>query len=81
MTLLAFKNFGSDVVRSAANRSFPFAVEFKFGCQTKITNLYFHFVIKEKITEFQISVDNTMAVQVFDGRANLIYVALDFKLM
>jgi hypothetical protein len=52
MTLFALKYFRRDVIWSTANSSFSFSIKFKFSCQTKITDLYLHLIVKEQITEF-----------------------------
>ena len=79
MTLFAFKNFWCDVVGSSTDCSLPLSVELKLGSQTEVTNLDLHLVVEEQVAELEISVDDTVAVQVLDGCADLIDVALDLK--
>jgi hypothetical protein len=81
MTLLPFQNLGSNIVRSTTNGSLALAVELQFGCKTEIPDLDFHLVVKEEISKLEISVDDSMAVKVFDSCANLVDVALYFKLV
>ena len=79
MTLFAFKNFWRDVIRCSTDCSLPLSVELKFGSQTEITNLDLHLVVEEQVAELQISVDDTVTVQVLHDRAELVHVALDLK--
>ena len=80
MTLLALQNFGSDVVGSTANGSLPLSVKFELGGQTKVTNFDFHFVIQEQVTNFEISVNDSVRVKVLDSIADLQHIALDLEL-
>ena len=52
MPLLTLQNFWGNVIWSAANCSFAFAVKLEFGSKTEISNLNFHFVIDEQISKF-----------------------------
>ena len=79
MPLFAFQHFRRDVVWSSADCSFSLSVELQFSGETEITNLDLHLVVQEQVTELQISVNDTVAVQVFNSGADLINVALDFK--
>ena len=81
MTLLAFKHFWCNVIGCSANGSLALTIELKFGSQTEVTNLYFHFVVQEQVSELEVSVDNAMSVQVLHGRTDLSDVTLNFKLM
>ena len=81
MTLLAFEDLRSDIVGSTANSALSLTVELELGGKTEITYFDFHLVVKEQVTEFQISMDNAMTVEVFNGGADLVNVALDFELM
>ena len=81
VTLLALQHLGCDIVRSTANGSLALTVKLEFCRQTEITDLHLHFVVKEEVTELQISVDDAMTVEVLDGRTDLIDVALDFQLV
>ena len=81
MTLLSFEHFGGDIIRRTTNGSLPFTVKFKFGCQAEITDLDFHLVVQEQISQLQISVDDPVRVQILNRSANLVDIALHFKLM
>jgi len=81
MTLLAFKNLRRDIVRGAANCALALSVELKLGRQTKITYFDLHLVIEEQVTEFEITMDHTMRMQVLDCSTDLIYIALHFELV
>ena len=81
VTLLALQHFGCDIVRGTANGTLALTVKLEFCRQTEITDLHLHFVVKEKVTELQISVDDAMTVEVLDGRTDLIDVALDLELV
>lgn len=79
MTLLAFEDLRCDIVGSTANRALPLTVELELGSETEITYFDFHLVVKEQVTELQISMDDAMTVEVLDGSADLVDVALDFE--
>ena len=81
MALFAFQYFWCDVVRSSADCSFSLSVKLQFSGETEITNLDLHLVVEEQVTELQISVNDTVAVQVLDSSADLINVALNFELV
>ncbi len=79
MTLLALEDLGGDIVGSTTNGTLALTVEFKFGCETEITNLDLHLVVKEEVTKLEISMDDAMTVQVLHSGADLVDVALDFE--
>ena len=81
VTLLALEHFWGDIVRSTADGTLALSIELELGGETKITDLNLHLVVKEEITEFEISMDDAMTMQVLDGSANLVDIALDFKLV
>ena len=81
MTLLAFENFGSDIVWSTADSTLTLTIELKLGGQTEISDLDFHLVVNEEVTKLEISVDDAMTVKIFDGSADLIDVALHLELV
>ena len=81
MTLLSLKHLGGDVVRCTADRTLALTVELELGSETKITNLDLHLFIDEEVTKLKISMDDAMAVQVFDGLGNLVNVALNLELV
>ena len=79
MTLFSFQYFWCNIIRGSADCSFSLSVELQFSGETEITNLDLHLVVEEQVTELQISVDDTMTVQVFNTGTDLINVALNFK--
>ena len=60
----SFKNLGRDVIRCAANCSLLLAVEVKLGSQSEVSQLNFHLVIQEQVAKFEVSVDDSMRVEV-----------------
>ena len=81
VTLLAFKHLRSDVVRSTTDGSLALAIELQLGSETEITDFDLHFVVKEEIAELEISMDDAMTVEVLNGGADLVDVALDLELV
>jgi len=81
MTLLSLQNLWSDIVWSTTNSSLSFTVELELSCQSEISNFYLHFVIQEKIAQFEISVNYSVTMKVLYCCANLIYIALSLKLV
>ena len=79
MTLLALEDLGGDIVGSTTNGTLALTIEFKFGCETEITNLDLHLVVKEEVTKLEISMDDAMTVQVLHSSADLVDVALDLE--
>lgn len=79
MTLLSFEHLWSDIVGSTADGSLALAVEFEFRGETEISDLNLHLVVKEEVTELEISMDDSVTVEVLDSAANLVDVALDFQ--
>ncbi len=79
MTLLALEDLRGDIVGSTTNGTLALTVEFKFSCETEITNLDLHLVVKEEVTKLEISMDDAMTVQVLHSGADLVDVALDFE--
>jgi hypothetical protein len=57
------------------------SIELKFGGKTKITYLDFHLVVEEEITEFEISVNDSMGMKILYGVADLDDIALDLQLV
>lgn len=81
MSLLSLKNFWCNIVWRTADCSLPLSIEFKLSSQTEISNLHFHFVIEEKITKLEISMDDSMTVEILYGCTKLVDIALDFQFM
>lgn len=81
MTLLALEHFGGNIVRSTANCSLSLAIKLELGGKTEIADLDLHLVVKEEIAQLEISMNDAVTVEVLDGGADLVYVALNFKLV
>ena len=79
MALLALEHLRGDVVWRTANCSLAFSIELKLGGETEITDLDLHLVVEEEVTKFQVSVDDSVAVQVLDSGTNLHHVTLHFE--
>ena len=77
----ALQNLGSDVVGRTANSPLFLSIKIELCSKTEITEFDGHFVIKEEISQFQISVDDPVGVKVFEGVDDLHGVALDFQLV
>jgi hypothetical protein len=80
MSAAILLNLWCNVIGSAANRVPFFGVELKLGRQSEITNFKFHFIRLEEISQFKISVNNSISVQIFDTIDQLKNVGLDFNL-
>ena len=81
MALLSLEHFRGDIVGRTADRALTLTIELKLCCQTKITDLNLHLVVKEEVTELEISMNYTMTVKVFNRGTDLINVTLDFELV
>lgn len=81
MTAFAFKDLGSNVVRSTANCSLFLSVEVEFGSQAEVAQLDFHFFVKEEVSKFEVAVNDSVRVEVLEGAYNLGGVALHFQLV
>ena len=81
MTLFTFEHFWSNIVRSTANGPLALTIKLQFGSQTEIANFDLHLVVKEEVTEFEISVDDSVTMEVLDGQANLVDIALHLQLV
>ena len=79
--MFTFKNFWSNIVGSTTNCTLAFTIKLKFGSETEISDLDLHFVVQEQVSKLEISMDDSVTVQVFDGGANLVYIALNFEFM
>lgn len=76
MTLLAFKDLRSDVIRSSTDCSFPLAVEFELCGESEISDFDFHLIVEEQVTELKISMDDSVRVEVLNGITDLDDIAL-----
>ena len=81
VTLLALKHLRSDIVRSTANGALALSVELEFRGETEVTDLDFHLVVQEEVTQLQVTMDDSVAMKVLHRCADLVDVALDFELM
>ena len=64
MTFFIIKNFRSDIVWCTAFGFFAFPFVVNFSGESKIANLNLEFVGKEKIAEFEISMDDFFLLNV-----------------
>ena len=78
MSISSLKNFRGDVVRGSTNCSLSIPIKFKLSCKTKVSYLDLHLVVKKKISELQISVNNLMSMHVLQSTDDLNYITLDF---
>lgn len=81
MSLFTLQNLGSDIVGCTTNGSFALSVEFKLGGETKVSNLDLHLLVQEKVTKFEISMNDSVRMEVLDSIANLHDIALNFELV
>ena len=81
VTLLALKHLRSDIVRSTANGALALSVELEFRGETEVTDLDFHLVVQEEVTQLQVTMDDSVAMKVLHRCTDLVDVALDFELM
>ena len=81
MALLSLEHFRGNIVGRTADRALALTIELKLRCKTKVTNLNLHLVVKEEVTELEISMNDAMTVKVFNCSTDLIDVTLDFELV
>ena len=81
MTLLSLEHLRSDIVGRTADRALALTIELKLRRQTEVTDLNLHLVVKEEVTELEVSMNYTMTVKVFNRGTDLINVTLDFELV
>ena len=79
--MLSLEHFRGDIVGRTADRTLTLTIELKLRCQTEITDLNLHLIVKEEVTELEISMNDAMTVKVFDCSTDLIDVTLDFELV
>lgn len=77
----ALQHLGSDVVGRTADRALLLALEIEFGCKTEVAELYLHFVVNEKITKLDVTMDDSVLVQELQSAYDLVRVALDLELV
>ena len=81
MTRFAFKHLGRDVIRRSTDCALLLAVEIELGGQAEVAQLDLHLVVEEQVAQLQISMDDSVLVQVLQSMDNLSRVALHFKFM
>jgi hypothetical protein len=81
VTLLSLENLWSNIIWSTTDGSLSLSIELKFGGKTEITYLDFHLVVEEEITEFEISVNDSVGMKILYGVADLDDIALDLQLV
>lgn len=80
MTYFRIQNFGGDVIGCPANSSPPLIFEVKFCGEPQIPDLYLHLVCQKQIAQFEVSVDDSVRMQVPQALEQLDSVALHFYL-
>ena len=68
---LLFKDFGCYIVGSATNGFFAVSLIFDFGAETEIADFGVHELVDEDVTEFEVSMDDTLGVNIDHGFDNL----------
>lgn len=81
MAIFAFEHLGRDVVRSPANRAFALAVKVELGRQAEVAELELELFVDEQVAQFQISMDDSVLVQVLERVDNLLCVIHDLELV
>jgi hypothetical protein len=81
VALFAIYNFRSNVIWRATDCPFPLPVEINISCESEVTYLDLHLIIDEEIAELEVSMCNTLAVDVLHSFDNLTHVAFNFELM
>lgn len=79
MTDSSVEDFRCDVVGRAADGAFLFAREFEFGGETEVAKFDFHAVADEQVAELEISVDDSICVEVLECLDDLNGVAKGFE--
>lgn len=79
MSCSTIKNFWSNIVGGTTNSSLFLSIELKFSGETEISEFDLHFIVEEKISEFEISVDNSVGVKVLERVDYLDNVTLDLE--
>ena len=76
-----FEHFGSDIVWSSANGPLLLALKIELCRKTEVSELDCHFVIDKEISKLQVSVDNSVGMQILQSINNLHCVAFYLQLM
>lgn len=80
MASLALQDFGGNVIGGAADGPLLLAVELEFGGQAEVSQLEFHLVREEEVAEFEVAVDDFVALQLAHARNDLHHLALHLNL-
>lgn len=73
------KNLGCDVIRCSTHGFSPLWSGRYFCCKSKVPNSDFEFISKQEISEFEISVDDILLVNVLDSNHKLMHVVLNLE--
>lgn len=77
---LSLQYFRSYVIRCAAYCFFLLSFVLQLGGQTEVAQLDLHVFVQEEVTEFEISMDDFVLVQILQGIDDLCQIALHFNL-
>jgi hypothetical protein len=78
VTYFSIQDFGGDVIRRSANGVLTIGGTVDFGRKAQISDFNFHVFGEEQIAQFQVTVDDALAVHVLAGVRNLQHVVLRF---
>lgn len=79
MAIFAFEHLRSNVVRRPSNCSFSLAVEVKLCGQSEVAELELQLFVDEEVAQFQISMNDSVLVQVLQRVNNLLCVIHDLE--
>lgn len=79
MSTLPLEYFRCNVVRCTAYGPLFLSIEVQLSGESEISQLYFHFVVEEEVAQFEISVDDAVAMKVLQSVDDLQSVALHFQ--
>ena len=77
MTLFSLKDLRGNIVWSSAYGSLSLSIKLQFRGKSEISNLELHLPRQEQVTEFEIPMDDSVRMKVFEGCYNLNDVTLD----
>lgn len=80
MALLVVKDFWGNVVWSPTFSFLPLAFIGHFGCQSKIADLDLQLFGEEQVAQFEITVDDLLALDVLNGESKLAKVVFGFDI-
>lgn len=81
MSLFALQHFWCYVVRRATNSPLSLTIKLELGGKSEVSDFNFHFVVQEKVSKLEVTMDDSVRVEVLDGVAHLYNVALHLQLM